>query len=114
MLNLSSISTIVVAQTESSGNALGFLLPIAILGGLFYVLLVLPQRRRAKKAQELRNSIEIGDDVWIGARAVVLPGVVIGDGAVVGAGAVVTRSVPEGTTVAGNPARPLVPSASSE
>jgi preprotein translocase subunit YajC len=63
VLNLSSISTIVVAQTESSGNALGFLLPIAILGGLFYVLLVLPQRRRAKKAQELRNSIEIGDEV---------------------------------------------------
>ena len=63
MLNLSIVSTIVVAQTESGGSALGFLLPIAILGGLFYVLLVLPQRRRAKKAQELRNSIEIGDEV---------------------------------------------------
>lgn len=63
MLNLSIVSTIVVAQSESSGSALGFLLPIAILGGLFYVLLVLPQRRRAKKAQELRDSIEIGDEV---------------------------------------------------
>ena len=63
MLYLSSVSTIVVAQTESSGSALGFLLPIAVLGGLFYLLLVLPQRRRAKKAKELRDSIEVGDDV---------------------------------------------------
>ena len=63
MLYLSSVSTIVVAQSESGGSALGFLLPIAVLGGLFYLLLVLPQRRRAKKAQELRNSIEVGDDV---------------------------------------------------
>ncbi len=63
MLNLSSISTVVVAQSESSGSALGFLLPIAVLGGLFYLLLVLPQRRRAKKAQELRDSISIGDEV---------------------------------------------------
>ncbi|MGB5167221.1 MAG: preprotein translocase subunit YajC [Acidimicrobiia bacterium] len=63
MLYLSSASTIVVAQTESSGSTLGFLLPIAILGGLFYLLLVLPQRRRAKKAKELRDSIEVGDEV---------------------------------------------------
>jgi len=63
VLNLSSISTVVVAQSESSGSALGFLLPIAVLGGLFYLLLVLPQRRRAKKAQELRDSISIGDEV---------------------------------------------------
>ena len=63
MLNLSSISTVIVAQTESSGSALGFLLPIAILGGLFYLLLVLPQRRRAKKAKELRDSIAVGDEI---------------------------------------------------
>ena len=63
MLNLSSVSAIVFAQTDSGGSALGFLLPIAVLGGLFYVLLVLPQRRRAKKAQELRASIEVGDEV---------------------------------------------------
>ena len=63
MLYLSSVSTIVVAQSESGGSALGFLLPIAVLGGLFYLLLVLPQRRRAKKAKELRDSISVGDDV---------------------------------------------------
>jgi len=63
VLYLSSVSTIVVAQTESSGSALGFLLPIVVLGGLFYLLLVLPQRRRAKKAKELRDSIAVGDEV---------------------------------------------------
>ena len=63
MLNLSSISTIVIAQTESGSSALGFLLPIVVLGGLFYLLLVMPQRRRAKKAKELRDSIAVGDEV---------------------------------------------------
>ena len=50
----------------------------------------------------------IGDDVWIGHNAVILPGCKsIGRGAVVGAGAIVTRDVPAYTVVAGNPARPL-------
>jgi len=48
--------------------------------------------------------IVIGDDVWIGAHAVILPGVTIGRGAVVGAGAVVTKDVPEGAIVVGTPA----------
>ena len=48
--------------------------------------------------------VQIGDDVFIGARAVILKGVRIGDGAVVGAGAVVTRHVPAFAVVAGNPA----------
>ena len=43
----------------------------------------------------------------IGSGAVLLPGIIIGAGAMVGAGAVVTRCVPKGTTVAGNPARQL-------
>jgi maltose O-acetyltransferase len=43
--------------------------------------------------------------VWIGGGAILLPGVRIGRNAVVGAGAVVSRSVPENTIVAGNPAR---------
>jgi preprotein translocase subunit YajC len=63
VLNLSSVAAIIIAQSETGSSALGFLLPIAILGGLFYLLLVMPQRRRAKKAQELRDSIDIGDEV---------------------------------------------------
>ena len=48
--------------------------------------------------------VRIGNDVFIGARAVILKGVEIGDGAVIGAGSVVTRSVPPRTISAGIPA----------
>jgi len=51
-----------------------------------------------------RAGVRIGNDVWIGAHAVILPGVQIGDGAVIAAGAVVTRDVPEYAIVAGVPA----------
>ncbi|RFC65325.1 antibiotic acetyltransferase [Fulvimarina endophytica] len=53
------------------------------------------------------NSVTIGNDVWIGQNAVVMPGVTIGDGAVIGANAVVTRSVAPFTVTAGVPARPI-------
>ena len=47
----------------------------------------------------------IGNDVWIGANAIILAGVNIGDGAVVGAGAVVTKDVPPYSVAVGNPAK---------
>lgn len=49
--------------------------------------------------------IRIGDDVWVGVRAIILPGRKIGNGAVIGAGAVVTKDVPPYAIVGGNPAR---------
>ena len=51
------------------------------------------------------GKIHIGDNVFIGANATVLPGVCIGNNSVVGANSVVTKNVPENTVVAGNPAR---------
>lgn len=56
---------------------------------------------------EFGRPVRIGRNVWIGGAAIILPGVTIGDDAVVGAGAVVTRDVPPGVTVVGNPARPV-------
>lgn len=47
----------------------------------------------------------IGNDVWIGGRVIILPGVKIGNGAIIGAGSVVTKDVLEYDIVAGNPAR---------
>lgn len=49
--------------------------------------------------------IIIGDNVWIGGSAVILPGVKIGDNSVVAGGAVVTKDVPSNVVVGGNPAK---------
>lgn len=58
--------------------------------------------------QPLRSlGITIGDDVWIGSHVVVLDGVTVGDRSVIAAGAVVTKDVPAGAVVGGNPARVL-------
>jgi acetyltransferase-like isoleucine patch superfamily enzyme len=53
------------------------------------------------------GDVIIGDRVWIGYHAIILPGIKIGEGAVVGAGAVVTKDVEPYTIVAGNPARKI-------
>lgn len=54
---------------------------------------------------EWGSPIHIGRNVWIGAGALILPGVTIGDDALIGAGSVVTRDVPAGASAMGNPAR---------
>jgi acetyltransferase-like isoleucine patch superfamily enzyme len=58
-------------------------------------------------ARGLRTDTYIGERCFIGARALILPGVRVGDGSIVGAGSVVTRDVPPATIVAGNPAKVL-------
>lgn len=51
--------------------------------------------------------ITIGNNVYIGNNALIMPGVTIGDNVIVGAGSVVTKSVSDDTVVAGNPAKPI-------
>src|SRR6195952_1604684 len=58
-----------------------------------------------KTGAEFGRPVSIGQNVWIGGGAIILPGLSIGDDAVVGSGAVVPRDVPQGVTVLGNPAR---------
>ncbi len=53
------------------------------------------------------DTIRVGDRVFIGTRAIILPGVSIGSDVVIGAGSVVTRDIPDGTVAAGNPCRPI-------
>jgi acetyltransferase-like isoleucine patch superfamily enzyme len=54
---------------------------------------------------DLNRDVRIGDNCFIGAHSIILPGVTIGDGCIVAAGSVVARDVPAGSLVAGNPAR---------
>lgn len=56
---------------------------------------------------EMAYPITIGNRVWIGANAIILPGVTIGDNAVIGAGSVVTKDIPANVVAAGNPCRVL-------
>ena len=52
-----------------------------------------------------KGNIEIGNDVWIGYEAVIMPGVIIGDGAIIGSKSVVTKNIPPYSIVGGNPAQ---------
>jgi acetyltransferase-like isoleucine patch superfamily enzyme len=54
---------------------------------------------------KVNRDVRIGDNCFIGAHSIILPGVTIGDGCIVAAGSVVARDVPAGSLVAGNPAR---------
>lgn len=65
MSPISAVATPILAQEASSGggNVLAFLFPFLILGGLFYVFILLPQRRRQKKTREMQASMGIGDEV---------------------------------------------------
>lgn len=63
-----------------------------------------PRNKLSNLYPPLKAPVTIGRDCWIGANAVILPGVTIGDGSVVAAGAIVTKDVPSGVLVAGNPA----------
>lgn len=58
-----------------------------------------------RQKSEAPRPIVIGNDVWIGSRVIILPGVHVGDGSVIGAGSVVTKDVEPYSVVAGNPAR---------
>lgn len=63
-----------------------------------------PYNKLSELYPKMTAPVVIGDDVWIGANAIILPGVTIGDFSVVAAGSVVVKDVPSGVLVAGNPA----------
>lgn len=63
-----------------------------------------PKNKLSALYPPLKAPVTIGNDCWIGANAIILPGVTIGDCCVVAAGSVVTKDVPSGVLVAGSPA----------
>jgi maltose O-acetyltransferase len=65
-----------------------------------------PREAQARRdLLELARPVSIGSNVWLGAAAIVLPGVSVGDDSVIGAGSVVTRDIPSGVVAVGNPCR---------
>lgn len=64
-----------------------------------------PKPQRIFEAGHTKAPVKIGDDVWIGANSIILPGVEIGSGSVIAAGSVVTKNVPAFSYAAGVPAR---------
>lgn len=58
-----------------------------------------------EQGMDVQKSVTIGNDVWIGRRAMILPGVTIGDGCVIAAGAVVVKDIPPYSIAGGVPAR---------
>lgn len=64
-----------------------------------------PMDAALRRSQEFGKPVEIGSDVWVGAGALILPGVRIGSRTVIGAGSVVTRDVPDDVFAVGNPCR---------
>ena len=66
---------------------------------------VAPELRR--KVAQFNIPVRIGNNVWIGAGAIILPGVTIGDNSVIGAGSIVTKDIPHDVVAVGNPCRIL-------
>lgn len=64
---------------------------------------ILPELRR--KGLQYNMPVHIGENCWIGAGAVIMPGITIGDNVVIGAGSVVTKDIPSGVVAVGNPCR---------
>ena len=64
-----------------------------------------PMNAELRRTQEYGKPVEVGDDVWVGGGAIILPGVRIGPRSVIGAGSVVTRDIPQRVFAAGNPCR---------
>ena len=68
---------------------------------------ILPELR--EKGEQYNFPVRIGKNCWIGAGAVIVPGVTIGDDVVIGAGSVVTKDIPDRVVAVGNPCRVLRP-----
>lgn len=106
-----NIGIIVIDDYQNQEELLEIGNRVALAPGIVFAADSAPNASRLRDIPYVRNNlikrakIIVEDDVWIGANAVILPGIRIGRGVIVGAGAVVTADVPPYTVVAGIPAR---------
>ena len=81
--------------------------PISPANRLYDTIALSTVGNRSARPQISTADVHIGDDVWIGYNAAIMKGVTIGNGAQISPGSVVINDVPPGTTVIGNPAKPM-------
>lgn len=98
-------ATICAAGTVSIGSRVLVGADVLITDTDFHPVDSIPRRYAPAPLASPNDAVQIGDDVFLGARTVVLPGVSIGAGTVVGAASVVTTDLPAGVVAAGNPCR---------
>ena len=73
----------------------------------FFYMKEVPEFATARDGYAKAGDTTVGNDVWIGSEAIIMPGITIGHGAVIGTRALVTRDVEPYTIVGGNPAKPI-------
>ena len=100
-------AVICAARSISVGDRCLIGADVMIFDTDFHLLLAEGRRYATADWQKMSLPVEIGDDVFIGTRAIIAKGVCIGDGAVIGAGSVVTHSVPPNSIWGGVPARQI-------
>jgi acetyltransferase-like isoleucine patch superfamily enzyme len=102
-------TTICAAHSVSIGDRVLLGADVIISDTDFHAVDTISRRYEALPAPRPADEVMIGDDVFIGARSVVLKGASIGSGTVVGAGSVVAGEIPPAVVAAGNPCRPIRP-----
>jgi acetyltransferase-like isoleucine patch superfamily enzyme len=100
-------TVICAAQSITIGRRCLFGADVMVVDTDFHPVAPVHDRRNALLERAARAPVVVGDDVFIGARCIILKGVTIGAGAVVGAGSVVVSDIPANTVAAGSPARVL-------
>jgi acetyltransferase-like isoleucine patch superfamily enzyme len=104
---ISHFTTFTVGDRITVGNHCQIASNVTILDAPGHPLDPVARREGQPAPRDQVRPVTIEDNVWIGQRAIILPGVTIGQGSVVSAGAVVMTSVPPNVLVAGNPARQI-------
>lgn len=74
---------------------------------LLLVSFVFSIKKMMKKEMQYNRDVHIGENTWIGAGSIILPGITIGKNVVIGAGSVVTRDIPDNVVAVGNPCNVL-------
>jgi acetyltransferase-like isoleucine patch superfamily enzyme len=102
-------ASICAATSIAIGNRVLLGADVVVADTDFHPADTVPRRYASLPEPRPEDGITIEDDVFVGARSIVLKGSVIGEGSVIGAGSVVTGEVPRGVVAAGNPCRVIRP-----